>query len=669
MVRLLTCLLLALACAPGDARARVATLRADRIATPVATLRQVQVRLAWPDGAAQGELQVRAASLQAPDLGYRFRDLEWRCPLKRLARGWQCTGVLRGGNAATFGFSVSIDDSRTDAALTQGHARIAVRRRADEPDLTRIDLARVPLAWAEALLAQAWSEQRVTGGTFDASLAVDAPARQPLRIAGPVALHAAGLDTPDGRIAAENVEARFDLDLRLGSTDEVTLDGRMLGGELLFGRTYVSLGRRTVPLRIRASHRDGEGWRVPAFAWRDAGVMEATGSADLTPDAAVRSLDLHVRSTRLQGLGEHYLSGWLGAAGLGELRLRGAADARVRLGRDGVHEAALSLAHAGIEDPRGRFTFQDLDGDLRFSAGEAVASEMRWRGGALYGIDFGPARLPWSSADGLLRLRGDVALPLLGGEARFRDVQVRPPSVRGGLDVRFGLALERLDVRRLAQAMDWPAFGGELSGHIPQAHYANDRLAFGGGLAMQLFDGRVDVSSLAMERPFGTAPTLTADVAIDDLDLEPLTGVFGFGSITGRLDGRIDGLRLVDWQPVAFDARLHTDAKRGVRQRISQRAVQDLSSVGDASFVTTLQGQLIGLFDDFGYSRIGIACRLADEVCAMDGLGSAGRGFIIVAGSGIPRLTVVGFNRRVDWPTLVERLAAVGAGDVRPVVD
>ena len=103
--------------------------------------------------------------------------------------------------------------------------------------------------------------------------------------------------------------------------------------------------------------------------------------------------------------------------------------------------------------------------------------------------------------------------------------------------------------------------------------------------------------------------------------------------------------------------------------------MQDLSSVGDPSFASTLQAQLIGLFDDFGYARIGIACRLADEVCEMDGLGSAGagamqnRGFIIVQGSGLPRLTVVGYNRWVDWPTLVERLAAVGSGEIKPVVE
>ena len=295
--------------------------------------------------------------------------------------------------------------------------------------------------------------------------------------------------------------------------------------------------------------------------------------------------------------------------------------------------------------------------------------ELRWAGGKLYGLEFGPARLPLSSADGELRAPGEVAVPLMGGRMAFRDLRIRPPSGGAGADIRFGLALDGIDVGRVSKALGLPAFQGRLSGSIPQARYANERVGFDGGLAMRLFDGRVEVSSLALERPFGTAPSLSADIAFDDLDLLRLTEVLGFGSITGRLDGRILGLRLVDWTPVAFDARLVTDPAPGVRQRISQTAVQNISSVGDASFVSSLQGRLIGLFDDFGYRRIGIGCRLANEVCSMSGLYSGGNAFTIVEGAGLPRLTVVGFNRQVDWPTLVERLAAVGKGEVKPVVD
>jgi hypothetical protein len=97
--------------------------------------------------------------------------------------------------------------------------------------------------------------------------------------------------------------------------------------------------------------------------------------------------------------------------------------------------------------------------------------------------------------------------------------------------------------------------------------------------------------------------------------------------------------------------------------------VQNISSVGDAGFTASLQGRLLALFDDFGYRRIGISCRLANGVCTMAGLQPRDDGFVIVEGAGIPRLDIVGFNRRVDWETLVERLAAVGSGDVAPVFD
>jgi hypothetical protein len=232
------------------------------------------------------------------------------------------------------------------------------------------------------------------------------------------------------------------------------------------------------------------------------------------------------------------------------------------------------------------------------------------------------------------------------------------------------MTLRDLDVARLAQAMQWPAFKGRLDGRIPKVRYANDRIDLDGTLSAAMFDGTVRISGLAMERPFGTAPTLAADVVFDDLNLQSLTEVFGFGEITGALDGSIRQLRLVDWSAQAFAADLHTDPDWKGERRISQRAVQDLSSVGGGGGLGQgLQAQALKLFDDFRYRRIGIRCRLANGVCRMDGLGSVGNGFSIVQGAGLPRLSVVGFNRDVDWPTLVDRLVAVTQGESTPVIE
>ncbi|TWI06794.1 hypothetical protein [Aerolutibacter ruishenii] len=656
--------------AAGASHARAMSVRIQRVHTPVATLQDVRVRLEWDAAAAQGHLRLQAGRADAPDFGYRFRNLDWRCPLQRDGQGgWRCEGELRAANGAPFRLAIALGVATTDARLARGATTLHLQRNAATPDFTRIDLTAVPLAWTQALLATAWPAANLTAGRLSGRLDIDSSPARPLRIHGPLQVRDAALDTPDGTIAAEGVGADLDVDAGFADTSTVSVWGQVLGGELLFGTTYVSLQDRRVGLHVQGARHGTGGWRFPELRWQDDGILSVSGSAALTPGGELRDATLRMHSPTLTPLRDGYLSGWLGLAGLGELALAGAMDAWVDVADGRLRGTQVRLHEVTIDDPRGRFDFDGLDGDVAFSDGAPVQSSLQWQGGALYGLGFGPARLPFASQEGELRVAQPVTLPILGGQARLDGVSIRPPAADRGLQVEFGLVLDRLDIAQLAKALDGPAFTGQLSGRIPRARYANDRLDFEGGLDMQLFDGRVQVSSLSMERPFGVAPTLTSDIAIDDLDLESLTGVFGFGSITGALDGRINGLRLVDWQPVAFDAELHTQRKRGLRHRISQRAVQNISSVGDASFVSSLQGQLIGLFDDFGYKRIGIACRLVDEVCTMDGLGSAGQGFIIVEGAGLPRLTVVGFNRRVDWPTLLERLAAIGKGDVKPVVE
>lgn len=668
---LAVCLLLPMLALPGPVLARTLEMRVQRVETGVARLQQVRVRLAWPAGQATGDLQVWARRVDAPGLGYRHRDLHWRCPLRRAGDGgFQCDGPLREPGAAPLTLSVAFDRAGTQASLDGGGARIALDRSSGAPDLTRLDLRQVPLAWTQALLAQAWPRARFTSGSVDARLAIESPRGRPLRISGPLQVRAMGLETADAAIAAEGMGADLRIDYRTSAARSLlALEGTLRGGEFLAGNTYVALPDSPVALQVDAAKRAGGGWELPRVSWGDGEALQAHGRLAFTPGQALESMSFDVRSRDMRPLRARYLSGWLGLFGLGEVDLHGAMDLHVQADAGGLTALDATLHGVDLRDPAERFVFDGLRGDLRYSRGSPVRSELRWDGGKLYGLAFGAARLPFESAQGVLRARADATVPVMGGRLAFRDLLIRPPHGGAGADIRFGLALDDIDFGRVSQALGLPAFQGRLSGTIPHARYANERVDFDGGLSMQLFDGRVEFSSLALERPFGSAPSLSADIAVDDLDLLRLTEVLGFGSITGRLDGRIRGLRLVDWTPVAFDARFITDGRRGVRQRISQRAVQNISSVGDASFVASLQGQLIGLFDDFGYRRIGIGCRLLNEVCSMSGLHSGGNAFTIVEGAGLPRLTVVGFNRRVDWPTLVERLVAVGSGEVKPVVE
>ena len=169
MGRLLILLLVAAGCAlPASVAARTAEATIQRVETAVAQLHGVRVQLHWPQGAEAGELRLQAERVESPTLGYVFRDLDWRCPLRRPGTGaWGCDGPLRAGNGSPVALAVALDASVVSAGLRQGAATLALHRDATSPDLVRIDLTRVPLAWATALIQQAAPTLQPGRGTLD----------------------------------------------------------------------------------------------------------------------------------------------------------------------------------------------------------------------------------------------------------------------------------------------------------------------------------------------------------------------------------------------------------------------------------------------------------------------------------------------------------------------
>ncbi|MEO5963597.1 MAG: hypothetical protein ABIO75_05510, partial [Thermomonas sp.] len=248
--------------APLSAQARVAQARIAKVSTAVATLEDVRVRLDWPAGATSGTLELRAARVDAPDLGYAYRDLHWQCPLRRAARdGWQCDGQLRSGSAKPLRLAVQFDAAATTASLTQGTARIALDRNVASPDLTGFDLTKVPLHWVQALLTNAWPQARLTTGEFDARLLIDAGGDRPLRISGPLSVRELGLETADASTAGEHLGGHFNIDYRTTPALKLlALDGEVQGGAFLTGNTFVALPASPIGLRIDAMQHAGAGW-------------------------------------------------------------------------------------------------------------------------------------------------------------------------------------------------------------------------------------------------------------------------------------------------------------------------------------------------------------------------------------------------------------------------
>ena len=99
--------------------------------------------------------------------------------------------------------------------------------------------------------------------------------------------------------------------------------------------------------------------------------------------------------------------------------------------------------------------------------------------------------------------------------------------------------------------------------------------------------------------------------------------------------------------------------------------MESITALGGPGAAAAIQRSFLGFFERFGYKRMGLSCRLREGVCEMDGLAEKGGGYMLVEGGGVPALSVVGYNRRIDWQELLDRLVAheklPGAVLLRPV--
>ncbi len=663
-------LLLFLLLGAGLANAEVMTMKISKIKAGIGTLQNVQVDLSWPRNSNQGELRIRAATLDFPLMSYQEKNIDWQCPLVRsLNVGWQCEGKVRANGSPAYSLALDFSPAGTSVDLNINDKKIRYENSVASPDLSRIELQKIPVEWLKAYLAGLWQDGKWTSGNIGGRIDVLTPAKAPFQVITDLQLADVGLETPDGWLAAAAMKGRLRLEYReAGKKTTIQTRYTAQGGEFLAQGLYVLFPKTPVEIEVQMQKQGSANWMIPAVSWQDAKVLNMQGNAALNAKGELSDMNLDLNLPDLATARDRYLSGFLAPAGFPNLILAGGTRAKIGLRDKQLDQLEVKLDSINAIDDKARFTFAGINGDLRWTRqATTVQSAFTWQNAAMYGIGLGEAKFAFDSANGSLKLSQAANVRALEGIIRVDHFRWQPPNADLGTRFELGMSMDKLDMASLSQRLGWPAFTGSISGKIPNARYQNNVLDLDGGLQISVFSGEVALSNLVMERPFGVAPTLSADVALDNIDMEPMTKAFDFGSITGSLDGYIRNLRLVDWSPAAFDAKFYTDDKWKGKKRISQKAVRDISSVGGSGLMAGLQNQVLKIFNDFGYDKIGISCKLKDNICSMDGIGSAGDGYTIVAGGGLPRIQVVGFRRRVDWPTLVSRLKAATEGQ-SPVI-
>lgn len=445
-------------------------------------------------------------------------------------------------------------------------------------------------------------------------------------------------------------------------------------GQVLAGVVLLDLARN--PLQLQASaHLEGDEVVVEALQASQRDLVQLAASARLRVEPfSVVHLALDVPELRFPDAYGSYLQLLAATGPFGQLVTSGTASARVVVEDDQPTTLDLQLSALELRDDAQALDVQGMDAELYWRAGSTGPprpSYLGWRSARGWGIEGGATRIDFAVDDRNFRLLQPARLPLFDGALFINTLRGQDIGL-DGMEGDFDAIMEPVSLRLLSRAMGWPEFSGKLAGRIPGLSYRDGALDLAGSIEASVFDGHVTARNLRVEQPFGAWPQLHADISARNLDLALVTSTFEVGSITGRLDVDLLDLATFGATPTAFDLRMATPAKDRSRRRISQRAVESLSSIGGGGggVAAALQSGFLRFFDEFPYARLGISCRLRNDVCHMDGAGTIGPdSFYIVRGRGLPRIDIIGNGRRVDWPRLVNQVATALDNATDVVVD
>jgi hypothetical protein len=493
----------------------------------------------------------------------------------------------------------------------------------------KVELSEVAVArWLDVLGPAYRPAAMQLGGDFAASATVSKIAGGPWALGGKWSLQKAGFASTGGDRVLEGLGLEGDFaaeaaaGLADGSAYELRAGGQGSGFQLLWGTFFGDFSAARPRL---AAHAKGKLGQEPSLA---AEILASPGfeiDAALEPgrrySVAVLAEDLEAvrRAWLLPLFGEQAprrLAGRLDLEAEGALPVEagGAFTTRGRLQlRSGELEQATLLAQ-GIE--------LDLPFDLRAKGG--AYSGPRLSGSfAARRLAFGRFEIPplhsrlWVEADAA-GLEEALEASFAGGKVRLEKVaagQVFAESPRLEAAVFF----DGISLAELSAGAGLP-IEGRIDGGLPRLTVQGQRLEVEGGGKIALFGGEVEVGDISGRDVFSAYPRLRLSAKFREIDLGQITRRFDFGEMHGIVEGEIENFELFRNVPLSFKARVVSVERKGVKQTVDVKAVQNLTILGTGASTNVLDRGLQRFFKRYNYAALGVSAQLGNDVLLLRGL-------------------------------------------------
>jgi hypothetical protein len=210
---------------------------------------------------------------------------------------------------------------------------------------------------------------------------------------------------------------------------------------------------------------------------------------------------------------------------------------------------------------------------------------------------------------------------------------------------------------------------GTLSVNLPVVEIYPDRLITEGQGEAETFGGKITIENIQAVQPFSKNRTISCDVKLSGLDLEKITDSIPFGRVTGIINGEIKDLALAYGQPERFNIRIESEKRKGVPQRFSLKATNDLAILGTGEKTPfSPQSGWTRIVKDFRYRKIGMACSLNNDMFTLRGTIHGDGVEYLVRGSGLFAINVVNKQARnqIQFKDMLNRLKRIGESKQSP---
>ena len=274
-----------------------------------------------------------------------------------------------------------------------------------------------------------------------------------------------------------------------------------------------------------------------------------------------------------------------------------------------------------------------------------------------------PLNIILAAGPNRISVESPTVIKVPGGDLSLGSVQVEK-LFGPDLTIHTRLEFDDIKLQPLLSRIWTRPLKGSFAGILDPVRYENHTVTSRGELKADVFEGNIIVSDLGASGIFTSAPVFKLKVKWEDLLLSEMTTDTAFGKIEGILKGQLRDVEMAYGQPQRFNLLLETVQKKGISQKISVKAVENIAQIGGGqSPFMGLAGAFASLFKKFPYEKIGIKANLENDVFTVNGtIREGGTEYLVKRGS-FSGVDIVNQNpdNRISFKDMVKRIKRIGS--------